>query len=214
MTEKNYNPEQRTKKSIEKIKAKVETPNVAPLGVPQNTELGGKENNVDEKTAETEKPKKPIQKKPKVKKNYAVVDSKNVHVSTKYSISICKFIKNKKIEKAIADLEDVLAMKKAVPMKGEYAHRKNVGKTASGRGKYPQQATKHFLILLKSLQGNANYNEINEPVITEAVANIGERPYGRFGSVKRKRTHIRIVAKEKKMTNKNSKKKNKMEKKR
>jgi ribosomal protein L22 len=193
MTEKQYSPTKTEKKVTEKanVKQKVEAPKEAKPKKEEKVE----NKKIEEKTEE--KPKKPIQKKPIVKKNEAKVDSRNLRVSTKYAAAICKFIKNKSIEKAILDLENVLTKKMHVPMKGEYAHKKGKGKVASGAGKYPVRATKEFLVLLKSLQGNANYNEINEPIITEAVANIGERPFGRFGSVRRKRTHVKIVAKEK-----------------
>jgi len=181
-------PLKKQKAEVAKKQEKTPQTKAAPLGVPQNTELQGKE-----------KPKTPIQKKPIMKKTEAVVVGKNVPISTKYSTSICKFIKNKKIEIAIKDLEEVLQKKKSVPMKGEYAHKKGKGKVASGGGKYPKKATEHFIRLLKSLLSNANYNEIHEPVIFEAIANIGERPYGRFGSVRKKRTHLIIKARNKKM---------------
>ena len=202
MTEKQYAPTKNEKKLTDK---KVETPKV-------ETKKPVKEEKVT-KTEKEEEPKKPIQKRPKVKRHEAFVDMKNLRISTKYAMAICKFIKNKTIEKATSDLNEVLAKKKYVPMKGEYAHKKGSGKVASGSGKYPVRATKEFLMMLKSLAGNAVYNEINEPIITEAVANIGERPYGKFGSVRRKRTHVKIVATEKKMIKKNKKKKIKEEKK-
>tara|TARA_Y100000296_G_scaffold69146_1_gene82774 strand:+ start:1126 stop:1752 length:627 start_codon:yes stop_codon:yes gene_type:complete len=136
---------------------------------------------------ETEK--KPVQTKPKVKKTKAVVNSFNLPISTKYSKAICKFIKNKKIENAINDLEKVIVQKKPVPMKGEIPHKKGI---MSGR--YPKKASQHFIKLLKSLSANANLHEIENPVIKEAIANIGSRPYGKFGRVRRKRTHIKITA--------------------
>jgi len=149
------------------------------------------------------KDKKPIQTKPKVKRDYAVVDAKSVPISAKHSIAICRFIKNKKIGKAIESLGEVLIKKRAIPMKGEIPHRK--GKMMSGR--YPQKAVGHFIKLLKSLESNASVNELNEPVITEAISNLAQRPYGRFGKTKKKRTHIKIVAKEKKILNKNNEEK-------
>jgi hypothetical protein len=59
---------------------------------------------------------------------------------------------------------------------------------------------------LKGLKGNANVNGLNDPVISEAVANIASRPYGRFGRTRKKRTHLRIVARELKKVNKGNKK--------
>ena len=40
-------------------------------------------------------------------------------------------------------------------------------------------------------------NGMDEPIIVDAVPNRASRPYGRFGRVKRKRTHIFIKAVEK-----------------
>jgi ribosomal protein L22 len=63
-------------------------------------------------------------------------------------------------------------------------------------GKYPKKTAKNFIILLKSLAANAS--DLNEPVIAEAFANIGSRPYGKFGRVRKKRSHVFIKAIEKK----------------
>jgi len=158
------------------------------------------------KVSEQSKPEKKeeIKKKetPKIKKTEAIVNAFNLPISTKDSVAICKFIKRKKIENAIAGLEQVIAHKKAVPMKGEIPHRKGKGMMS---GRYPKKATEYFIKLLRSLLANANSNELNNPLITEAVANIGSRPFGKFGRVRKKRTNIKIKAKEK--LNKNKKKK-------
>lgn len=130
----------------------------------------------------------------KPKKTEAVVNAKNLPISTKDSAAICKFIKNKKIENAIADLEQVLLLKKAVPMKGEIPHKKGKG-MASGR--FPKNAAQSFIKLLKSLSANATYNGLEEPIIAAAVANIGARPYGKFGWVRKKRSHVKLKAIEK-----------------
>lgn len=188
MTEKQYAP---TKKE-RKITQKVETPKqkiVEPI----------------QKTEETKKPeiKKEDKKKtsPKVKKTFAVVNATNLPISTKKSMAVCKFIKGKKIGDAIRDLEQVVLIKKAVPMRGEIPHRK--GKIMSGG--FPKKTAEHFIKLLKSLSANSLVNELDEPFIAEAVVNIGARPSGRFGTIKRKRTHVKLVAKERK-TNSNKKK--------
>ncbi len=193
MTEKDYNPEQRTAKAMkkqEKMK-KVET---APVKTEKKVE---DKKDVQENKREKPKEEKKLEKK-KVKqivakKDEAVVNGKSLPISTKYSMAICKFIKNKSIEKAIADLNEVLIFRKAVPMKGEIPHRK--GRIMSGR--YPINAVKEFIVLLKNLIGNSNVNGLEEPIIVEAISNKAQRPYGRFGSVKRKRTHVKIIAREK-----------------
>lgn len=141
-------------------------------------------------TNEEKKEEKKIVVK-KVKKDFVEVNAKNVPVSTKYSMAICKFIKNKKIDKAIGLLELVEQKKVAVPMKGEIPHRK--GKIMSGR--FPIRAVGDFKKILLGLKGNAINHELEDPVIVEAVANFGPKVYGHFGRWTRKRTHIRLVAK-------------------
>ena len=154
-----------------------------PVKEPEKKEEKLKEEKAKEKKTE----KKPEVKKPK--KTEAVVNAKNLPVSTKDSAAICKFIKNKKIEDAIAELEQVLMLKKAVPMRGEIPHRKGRGMMS---GRFPKKASQNFIKLLKSLSANATYNGLEEPVIVEAVSNIGARPYGKFGWVRKKRTHVKL----------------------
>lgn len=180
MTEKDYNPEQRNAKAMKK-QEKMKKVDVAPI----------KE---DKKKTEEKKVDKKKVKQVVEKKEEAIVNGRSLPISTKYSMAICKFIKNKSIEKAIADLEDVLKFKKAIPMKGEIPHRK--GKIMSGR--YPMNATKEFIRLLKNLLTNSNVSGLEEPVIVEGISNQASRPYGRFGSIKRKRTHVKIIVREKK----------------
>ena len=159
-----------------------------PLEAPKKVEAS-----VSEAPAGVEKKseKKELQKERSIKSE-AIVETHNVPISTKKSAAICKFIKKKKIEVALAELDLVSKLKKAVPMKGEIPHRK--GKIMAGR--FPKNASLSFIKLLKSLSANADYNGLKEPVIVEAIANIGSRPYGRFGQARRKRTHVRLVAKD------------------
>jgi len=157
--------------------------------------LGGEE--PKEKKSES-KQEKPDKKKEKIvpktpKKTEAVVKATNLPISTKHSIAICAFIKGKKIDDAINDLEQVVKIRKAVPMKGEIPHRKGM---MSGR--YPKSAAQHFIKLLKTLKGNVTVNGLDEDVkISEAIANIGERPYGRFGFHRKKRSHVLLKVKQK-----------------
>ena len=155
----------------------------------------------EEKEETKEKPAEEKKKKGiKVKKAEALVNDTSIPISTKHSIYICKFIKGKKIENAINDLEQVILKKKAVPMKGEIPHRKGM---MSGR--YPKKASEHFIKILKRLTANATVNGLENPIITETIANFGSRPYGKFGRVRKKRTHLKIIVKEKKESKKRKK---------
>jgi len=149
--------------------------------------------NVDTKDSEVlvKEIKQPVVEKPK--KTVAAAEAYNLPISTKQSAAICNFIKKKRVGDAIRELEKVPTKKVAIPMKGEIPHRK--GKIMAGR--FPKNASIGFVRLLKNLAANADYNGLTEPVVVEAVANLGSRPYGRFGKVRRKRTHVRIVAKDK-----------------
>lgn len=217
MTEKDYNPQQRTEKMMKKqqnVNKKTEQKsNVAeakkhdekiqkaePLA---NSSLTSqiKETKVEDKKIEKKTEKKVEEKqtkKPVVKKTEASVNGVDLHISTKDSVAICRFIKGKKIDRAIFDLEQVLLYKKAIPMKGEIPHRKGKGMMS---GRYPKNAAICFIKLLKSLLANAN--ELEDPIITEAIANLASRPFGRFGRIRKKRSHIKIIMKEKRFILKN-----------
>lgn len=200
MTEKNYNPEQKGMKAAKKHEAaqrkeKIKPEEKAKEKIEEKVKESKEENTPDEKIEEKKETKTAKKdEKPKTKKTEAVVNAYSIPVSTKQSIAVCRFIKNKKIEDAIMDLEEVIKKKRAVPMKGEIPHQK--GKIMSGR--YPKKTAQHFIKLLKTLSANSSVNGLDEPTICEAVSNIASRPFGKFGRVRKKRTHVRIVAVERK----------------
>ena len=131
------------------------------------------------------------EKKEKQKRTEAIVKGMDLGISTKHSMAICRFIKGKKIRDSISYLESVVKLKKAMPMKGEIPHRKGM---MSGR--YPVNASKVFIKLLKSLDANAKSFEIFDPKIVSAKADKASSPHRRFGSRRFKRTHVVLIAKE------------------
>ena len=155
-----------------------------------------KETPKEEKKPEEKKeePKEPKKEAPKItKKEEAVVCVPNLPISKKHAVYICKFIKNKEIDKALSDLTLVSQYKKSIPYKGEIPHRK--GKAMSGR--YPIKATKYFINMLKSLKGNVivNQMELEKTKIHIASATWGSRPL-RSGGRSAKRTYVLLKAKE------------------
>ncbi len=182
-TEKPTGKQEQKKQMVVKAPKKMDVPKTLPK---QEKKESKKEGKVDKKE------KIPV--KPKVKKTEANVNVENLHLSTKQCAGICKFIKYKTIPQAIRDLKEVSKLRKPVPMKGELPHQKGIMS-----GKYPAKAAKEFIVLLKSLASNAEANELNDPIIKEAISNIGARPYGRFGRIRKKRSHVFIKAVEKKM---------------
>jgi len=220
MTEKNYNPEQRQKKMHEKTGKTERKEKIIGLPIKEDKKEEIKEGQIkkteikEEKKEETSsserqdvirkhgqskekkeetKPEEKKAEKPKQKKIQAIVRGISLPISSKQSFAICKFIKNKGINAAIKELEEILLHRKALPMKGEIPHRK--GKIMSGR--YPENSIREFIKLLKNLNANADVNEISNPAISIAYANFASRPYGRFGRVRKKRTNVTIIAKEK-----------------
>ena len=148
-----------------------------------------------------------IDKKDEVpKKQEAIVNGKDLRISTKHSIAVCDFIRGKTIDKALLLLIDVLRKKKAVPMKGEVPHRKGKGME---RGRYPINAVEAFIKLLRQLAANATINGLEiEKLKIECKANRASRPYRRFGRQKFKRSHVTLIlrAKQKKKNKKANKK--------
>jgi len=138
-----------------------------------------------------------------VKKTEAVVYGKDLGISTKHSMAICRFIKGKSVDKAVFLLEQVTRMKKAIPMRGEIPHRK--GDIMAGR--YPINASKQFIKLLRQLAANASVNGLElENTRIECYANLASRPYKRGGSERFKRTHVVLRLKEKQEKNKKNNK--------
>lgn len=209
MTEKNYNPEQGKAMTI-----KQETPKIKAEAPAKNEDKTAKSDDKNEKKTIV-KGSEQVQAsslnksrtKEVVKRDEAIANGISVPISTKDAIAICNFIKRKSIDKAIVDLEEVLSFKRAIPMVGEIPHRKGKGMMS---GRYPINAVEHFIRILKTLKANSNVNGVEEPIIIEAVPNKASRPFGRFGAIRRKRTHLKIRVMEKnKLKNKKHKEKKK-----
>jgi len=113
-------------------------------------------------------------------RKYAIVNATRLRISTKDSMSICKMIKGKTSERALEMLGEVLAMKRVVKMNNrEVPHKHGKGIMA---GRYPLNATKEFIRLIKQLNANAIVNEIPlEEAVISGIPNVGSRSYRRMG---------------------------------
>lgn len=146
------------------------------------------ENKTEKKETKLVEAEKKHEVKKHAKKTEAIVNGRDVPISTKYAIAICNMIRNKEIDKAMSLLETAEKMKIAVPMRGEIAH-----KPGMMSGRYPVKALGHFIILLKSLKSNALVNELElEKYKIACKANVAPRPYRRFGTGQFKRAHVEI----------------------
>lgn len=129
----------------------------------------------------------------------AKVLGKDLSISKKHCVEICRFIKKKKLSKAKELLGEVLKMKIAVPYRRhtwDLAHKKST----SGPGRYPIKAVKEILRLLGAVEANAQFKGMNTGnlVIEHMCAHQASRPwhFGRQRRRKMKRTHIEIIVKE------------------
>ncbi len=132
------------------------------------------------------------------KEHMAKSTGRSMSVSTKYAIEICDQIRNKKISKAKKILQDVIELKKAIPLRKfnkDTPHQKGVGP-----GRYPQKACGEILSLVESAEANAQFKGLNTSnlVIITAIANKAAKQwhYGRKRRRKMKRTHIEIIVAE------------------
>ncbi len=129
----------------------------------------------------------------------ARVVGRDLSISKKQSVEICKWIKHRQLKQAKQLLTEVIAMKRAVPYT---RFNWNVGhRPGMGPGRYPVKSAKEFLALLKSAEANAQVKGLNTGnlVIVHCNAQKASTPYhyGRQRGTKMKRTHLEIVLQEK-----------------
>jgi len=140
----------------------------------------------EEKHEHTEK-KVEVKKQEPKKRAYACLNGNNLSISTKEGLHICDMIRYKKVDDAIKMTEQVTKLRRAVPM-----HNREVGhKKGMMGGRYPVNAAKEFVKMLKNLRANAIYHglEIENCIISECKTNMAARPYKR-GGTKAKRSHV------------------------
>lgn len=163
----------------------------------KNVEKKTNEKNTESKNTvekhEKKETAKPVFKK--IVRTETVVYGRNLGMSTKESVAVADYIRNKDVDRALADLEAVLKYKRAVPMQGEVPHRK--GNMMAGR--YPMKTVKNFIMLVKSLKSNAIMHEMPlEKYKIFAMAHQASRPYKRFGQgkIKRSNVELRLIARD------------------
>lgn len=130
----------------------------------------------------------------------AKVIGRNLSISTKQTIEIANLIRGKNLVKTKELLERVIKKEKAVPYRRfnmDTGHRKgNVGP-----GRYPVKASKEMLMLLNSLEANAQNKglDVDALYIKTIMPNKGSTVwhYGRHRRRQAKTTNIEIVAEEK-----------------
>ncbi len=157
-------------------------------------EVETKDTKVEAEKMKNEDKKKTVKKKEIPKKDVAIANGYSLKISPKQSIYVCRIIRRKSPENAIKRLQAVIDEKRPVPMAGlEVGHRK--GKGLAG-GKFPKNACKAIIEVIKQVGANSVVAGIENPVITIAKSDRASAPYRRSGQ-KAKRAHIHIEVREK-----------------
>lgn len=129
------------------------------------------------------------------KENMARAMGVSLPISSKQSIEICNFIREKDVDFAKKFLDEVIKHKKAVPFKrfnGDVGHKKGMA-----AGRYPKKASMEFLSLLNQVEANAQFKGMNTSNLVIAHINSNKAAktarYGRKRSRNAKRTNVEIV---------------------
>jgi len=134
--------------------------------------------------------------------NMAKAMGREMDVSPKDAVEICRYIKGFYIKDALDALQNVMDKKLAIPYK---RHLKSVShrKGGVGPGRYPFKAAKGIYKLLKELEQNAEYEgfDPDDMVIVHSVAHRGprtegymQRSHGRSTPWVKRTSHIELIA--------------------
>jgi large subunit ribosomal protein L22 len=139
--------------------------------------------------------------------NIAKAKANELNMSPKHSIEIAGFIRHKRVNEAITYLNDVVALKKAIPFRRfnrNVAHKRGLpGNWDAGR--YPVKASREYIRLLESVKKNAEYIGLDPEnlEIIHATANRGRaqkaffpRAMGRATPKVRESVNLEIVVRE------------------
>ncbi len=130
---------------------------------------------------------------------------RNLRISPKHSVEICKAIKGMKVDEAKEFLLRVQEKKEAVPFR---KHKKKVGHKRLFKwyaGRYPVKASKRFYRLLEEVESNAEYKGLDTEHlrIIHISAYKGRlfrgyipRAYGRATPYNHETTNVELIVKE------------------
>ncbi|NCB17931.1 MAG: 50S ribosomal protein L22 [Synergistales bacterium] len=128
---------------------------------------------------------------------------KELPISPKFSREICGMIRGRNVNDAMRMLEEVIELKRAVPLK---RFNKRVShKPGVGPGRYPQKAAGAILQVLQSAVANAEYKGLDseEMVISTISTSIGRvqqgympRAHGRATQWNQQMVNIEVILEE------------------
>ena len=131
------------------------------------------------------------------KENMVKSVARDIAVSTKAAIEVCNFLRGRNLAQAKRLVEEVVAMKRAIPFK---RFTNGVGhKPGIAAGRYPQILSKHMLKMFKEAESNAQIKGLGDNLlIVHLCAHKASSPMhqGRQRRRSMKRTHIELVVEE------------------
>ncbi len=134
---------------------------------------------------------------------YAKALGRDLPLSLKDSVNLCRALKGMRLEDAKDYLEDVIKKKRAVPYfryLDSISHRKGMGP-----GRYPVKEAKYILKVLENAEANAENKELDTDnlYILHIAAHKGRvfkryvpRAMGRSTEIRRDRVHIEVILEE------------------
>ncbi len=134
---------------------------------------------------------------------YAKSFGRDLPISLKDAVNLCRALKGMRLEDAKDYLEDIINKKRAVPYfryLDSISHRRGIGP-----GKYPVKEAKYFLKILENAEANAEDKDLDTDnlYIMHIAAHKGRifksympRAYGRSTEIRRDRVHLEVILKE------------------
>ncbi len=128
---------------------------------------------------------------------------RDINISFKEAVELCRYLKNRKLEEAKKILEEIIELKKAVPYRtfNKKVPHHRFGNT-SGPARYPKKVAEAMLKLLESLEANAEFKglDINRIKLVHVAAQKGykikkyiPRAFGRSSPYFRELVHVEVV---------------------
>ena len=120
----------------------------------------------------------------KMKTGDAKAITHNCPISRKLSVELAREIRNKPVKKVEKYLEDIIALKRHVPLKRYFhdvGHKRGPAVSGVKAGRFRVKAAKYFQKLLKMALSNADYNglDLNKPMFLKGcVVSGGIKRYG------------------------------------
>ena len=123
---------------------------------------------------------------------------RDLPISFKHSVEVCRFVKGKNVHLAKQQLKEVIELKRAVPYR---RFNQDLGhKRGMMSGRYPVKTTQYILKLIESAEKNAQFKGMNTEKLTiiHIAAHKASRPAhgGRHRGRAMKRAHIELIVQE------------------